>query len=115
MELFHDKMSALKQFYCINCNQLWPSENQKCSNCKKHCSKFTTSNDMNPEHDHLPSHIKKLFEELSMIEEMLISPILTIMSIFRLPGGQLVSRCYVSNFSQDIAPLYHVKQVKFHY
>ena len=40
-----------------------------------------------------------------MIEEMLISPILTIMSIFRLPGGQLVSRGYVANFSQDIAPL----------
>ena len=34
---------------------------------------------------------------------MLISPILTVMSVFRLPGGQLLSRGYVANFSQDIS------------
>ena len=36
---------------------------------------------------------------------MLISPILTVMSVFRLPGGQLLSRGYVANFSQDISEL----------
>ena len=53
----------------------------------------------------LPAHVKKAFEELTMIEEMLIAPLLAIMSIFRLPGGQLVNRGFVANFSQDIQPV----------
>ena len=36
---------------------------------------------------------------------MLISAILTVMSVFRLPGGQLLSRGYVANFSRDISKL----------
>ena len=36
---------------------------------------------------------------------MLISPILTVMSVYRLPGGQLLSRGYVANFSQDVTQL----------
>jgi len=36
---------------------------------------------------------------------MLLSPILTVMSIFRLKGGQLLSRGYVANFSQDLIQL----------
>ncbi|MFN9906341.1 MAG: DUF6570 domain-containing protein, partial [bacterium] len=49
--------------------------------------------------------VKKAFEDLTMVEEMLISPLLAIMSIFRLPGGQLVNRGFVANFSQDIQPI----------
>ena len=52
--------------------------------------------------------IKKAFEDLTMIEEMLISPLLAIMSVFRLPGGQLVSRGFVANFSQEIQPIVNV-------
>ena len=33
---------------------------------------------------------------------MLISPVLTVMSVYRLKGGQLLSRGYVANFTQDI-------------
>ena len=36
---------------------------------------------------------------------MLISPILTVMSVDRLKGGQLLTRGYVANFNQDILPL----------
>ena len=36
---------------------------------------------------------------------MLISSILTVMSVFRLPGGQLISREYVANFTHDINEL----------
>ncbi len=46
--------------------------------------------------------IKLHFEKLTMVEEMLISPVQPIMSIYRLPGGQLVSRGYVANFSQNL-------------
>ena len=40
-----------------------------------------------------------------MVEEMLVSPILAIMSVFRLPGGALVNRGFCANFSQDIGPI----------
>jgi hypothetical protein len=51
---------------------------------------------------------KKSLEDLTMIEEMLVSPLLSIMSIFRLSGGQLISRGFVANFTQDIQPLVNV-------
>jgi hypothetical protein len=51
---------------------------------------------MNPDIDNLFDiefpNIKKDFEDLTMVEEMLISPILAIMSVFRLDSGQLISR-----------------------
>ena len=46
--------------------------------------------------------IKLHFEKLTLVEEMLISPVQPLMSIYRLPGGQLVSRGYVANFSQNL-------------
>ena len=36
---------------------------------------------------------------------MLIRPILTVMSVYRLLGGQLLSRGYVANFSKDVTQL----------
>ena len=36
--------------------------------------------------------IRDDFENLTMVEEMLISPVLAIMSVYRLSGGQLLSR-----------------------
>jgi hypothetical protein len=58
--------------------------------------------------DALPILVKKSLEDLTMIEEMLVSPLLSIMSIFRLSGGQLISRGFVANFTQDIQPLVNV-------
>ncbi|CAF0995789.1 unnamed protein product [Brachionus calyciflorus] len=55
-------------------------------------------------HD-LELEVKKSFEDLTMIEEMLISPILVIMSVFRLPGGAVTSRGFCANFTQNIQPI----------
>ena len=60
---------------------------------------------MVPGFDDLPIDIKAYLEELTMVEEMLISPILAIMSIYRLPGGALINRGFCANFQQDIQPL----------
>ena len=49
----------------------------------------------------LPISIKKDFENLTMIEEMLVSPLLSIMSVYRLPGGALITRGFCANFVQD--------------
>ena len=45
------------------------------------------------------------FEKLTMVEEMLLSPIQPIMSVFRFPGGQLVHKGFVANFSQNLGEL----------
>ena len=37
-----------------------------------------------------------------MIEEMLVAPVHPIMSVYRLPGGQLMSNGYIANFAQDV-------------
>lgn len=55
--------------------------------------------------DYLPNLIQKNFEDLTMIEEQLISPISAIMSIYRQPSGTLFSRGYCANFFKDIGPL----------
>ncbi len=60
---------------------------------------------MDPGLDKLPIDIQIHLDKITMVEEMLISPILAVMSIFRLPGGALISKGYVANFSQDISSL----------
>ncbi len=95
----------MKQFFCTECNEMCPTNIDSCQICKKYNKKFTAYNTMQLSFDEVPLYIKKHFEQLTMIEEMLISPILAVMSIFRLPGGQLLSRGYVANFSQDLTPL----------
>ncbi len=42
---------------------------------------------------------------MTMVEEMLISPALPVMSMYRLPNGQTIKRGYVANFSQNINSL----------
>jgi hypothetical protein len=48
----------------------------------------------------IQKHIRKL---TTNIEEMLLSPVISIMSVFRLPTGGNVSPGYVANFKQFIA------------
>lgn len=103
---FHETISRHKPFYCQTCHELWPSDLDKCTTCSKFgASLFSEENAMNPRFDCIPAGVKVQFEQLSMVEEMLISPILPVMSIYRLPNGSLVSRGYVANFGQDITPI----------
>ena len=53
----------------------------------------------------LPLHIKADFENLKMVEEMLISTLFAIMSVYRLPGGALTNLGFCANFVQDLQPL----------
>ena len=67
MDVFHQKIAKLKQFYCDNCNELWPTEQDKCSTCHKNNISFSSQNDMNPNFDELPINIKSQFEQLTMV------------------------------------------------
>ena len=63
---------------------------------------------MVPNLEDIPLNTRIHLENLTMIEEMLISPILAIMSIYRLPEGALINRGFCANFTQDIQPLCHI-------
>jgi hypothetical protein len=60
---------------------------------------------MIPLFDQLPNQIQKDLEEMTQIEEMLIAPIMPIMSVYRLSGGRLINSGYCASFSQDIQPI----------
>lgn len=102
---FHRNVREYYSLYCNNCSELWPTTKSKCETCELYGQKFNTTNDMNPLHNNLELSIKTDLYDLTMIEEMLISPILPIMSIYRLSGGQLVSKGSVINFKQDITSI----------
>jgi len=101
---FYKVINKLKQFHCPICKSLWPSEKPTCSTCSNNI-KFTTFNNMVPNFEDLSTEVQLAFEQLTMIEEMFISPIQPIMSVFRLPSGGLVHRGYCASFSQDIQPV----------
>jgi hypothetical protein len=102
IDAFHRKMAETKQFFCDNCNQSWPTTKDYCEHCMPNKDRFSARNDMQPNHELFSPDIKKLFEQLTMIEKMLISPILVVMSVFRLPGGQTYTSGNVANFPQAV-------------
>ncbi|RNA07296.1 ATP-dependent DNA helicase PIF1 [Brachionus plicatilis] len=103
IQKFHTSVREYETFYCTNCSELWPTKLAKCETCHSYKNKFTSHNDMNPNHHLLIDEVKKCLYNLTMIEEMLISPILPVMSVYRLTGGQLVTKGYVINFKQYIS------------
>ena len=105
IENFDRKIYGLKQQFCHNCHEMWPSTESICKQCRSNPLKFSERNNMLPQIENLPDNIKADFEQLTMVEEMLISPILAVMSIYRLPGGALINRGFCANFSQDIGEL----------
>ena len=102
MKNFYKNMDNLQKFYCSNCTELWLSKIKYCLQCKEDNVKFSKENDMVPNLGDLPDTVKYLFERLTMIEEMLIAPIIPIMSVYRLSKGALASRGFSANFSQNI-------------
>jgi len=96
----------LKQFYCHQCHESWPTSKNSCQTCARDKQKSMSKiNDMIPLIDELPPQIQKDLEEMTQIEEMLISPIVPVMSVYRLSGGQLVNSGYCASFHQDIQPV----------
>ncbi|RNA27124.1 ATP-dependent DNA helicase PIF1, partial [Brachionus plicatilis] len=102
---YYNNMDKLNQFYCNNCHELWPTTLSYCKQCKDDSIKYSRENDMVPTLDDLPEDIKFQFENLTMIEEMLISPIIPVMSIIRLSSGALASRGFCANFNQNLNEL----------
>ncbi|PKY12906.1 hypothetical protein RhiirB3_322927, partial [Rhizophagus irregularis] len=95
-------MDKLRHILCPVCNESCPSivlVNGKCRRCyseKIMPNKFSAENNMDP--GEVPEELRDLTE----IEEMLIARAFTVMSVYRLRGGQYGYRGNVINFPQDV-------------
>ena len=58
---------------------------------------------MIPDNSLIPAHMKVLLRKLTMVQEMLLSPVLPVMSVFKLKTGQNLHCRYVANFRQESA------------
>ena len=70
---------------------------------------------MVPNFELIPHHIQLAFEQLTMLEQMFISLIMPIMSVYRLAGRQLMHRGYCANFYQDFQPICDLLPRNFKY
>ncbi|RNA33788.1 ATP-dependent DNA helicase PIF1 [Brachionus plicatilis] len=78
LKKIHNEIDDLKQFFCENCHEFWPSKINHCTQCSIDNVKYSKLNDMVPGIDELDPKTKKVFEDLTVVEEILISPILYI-------------------------------------
>ncbi len=99
---FWKKMDDICYKLCNVCNERIPSMTINKEMCKRCYSdnntpkKFLAENNMDP--GDVPDELKALNE----IEEMLIAQIFTVITVYRLRGGQNGYRGKVINFPQDI-------------
>ena len=99
---FRTKVNDLTNTLCTVCNERFPFNliQNACLRCyrdKNLVKKFSASNNMDP--GDVPEDLQGLTE----IEEMLISRIFPVISVYCLRGGQYAYRGNVINFSQDVS------------
>lgn len=102
---FLNKLNTYNQFYCDNCKESWPSNLNYCVHCTLDNKKFSHLNLMDPQFEKLPQKIKQDLESMTLLEELLISPVVAIMQVFRLTTGQYLHRGYIANFTQNLTEL----------
>lgn len=102
LQKFRETMDNIRYNTCPVCNERIPLMSlvkgscRRCHTEKKVPKKFSAANNMDP--GDIPDELKGLTE----IEEMLIAQVFTVMTVYRLRGGQTGYRGNVINFPQDI-------------
>ena len=94
-------MSNCDFLACANCNESFPADNpnSSCTHCvrdKHHPKLYSRDNNMDP--GILPPEL----QGLSQIEELLISAVVPMMSVYRLPHGQYGYSGHVLNLPRNI-------------
>ena len=102
---FGKDLKSYNQYYCSQCKESWPTKFNRCDSCSKNENKYVNSNKMDPSHEKIPLDIKKIFEDATTLEQLLIAPIVPVMSIERLSSGHLKNTGYCASFVQDLQPL----------
>lgn len=98
---FRARMDNIQYKLCPICQERIPSMvlvNGMCRRCNKEkgTKKFSKDNDMDP------GEVLEELQGLTEIEEMLIAQVFTVISVYRLRGGQHGYRGNVINFPQDV-------------
>ena len=109
LDTVHAKMSSLSFSHCSCCNESFPSikltsSGSVCSRCsrdKQEPKLYSAANNMDP------GSVPPALQGLTQVEEMLISPVMPIMSVYRLPLGQYGYSGHVVNLPQDVASFVH--------
>ena len=99
---FHSKLAEVKFASCDLCLESLPGLNVKqnecarCSGDKKTPKPYSALNLMDP------GPVPPELQGLSRVEEMLISAVMSIMTVYRLPHGHLGYNGHVVNLPQDV-------------
>uniref|UniRef100_A0A1X7VMZ5 Uncharacterized protein n=1 Tax=Amphimedon queenslandica TaxID=400682 RepID=A0A1X7VMZ5_AMPQE len=104
---FHECLSSLTSAKCDTCLERFPTlsvtsqpnginECSRCAHDKSIPKRYSSANNMDP------GPVPLQLQSLSQTEEMLISAVMPVMSIYRLPHGQYGYSGHVINFPQDV-------------
>ena len=100
---FHHAMSSYQPNTCTTCQEGFPSTSCRGNECIR-CSKdhhetkmFSAENNMHP------CEVPPELQDLTQTEQMLISPIMPMMTIYRLPHGQLGYSGHVISLPHDVS------------
>ena len=108
MATFHSKLASLEFSKCTVCLERYHvkktppvslNTDKVCTQCKrdKHTPKiYSSENSMDP------GPVPPELSGLTQVEEMLISAVMPMMSVYRLPNGQYGYSGHVINFPQDV-------------
>ena len=99
---FHSKLANCTHFECSTCLESFPvlkaPHSNECTRCSRDkMKKFSCSNNMDP------GPVPPELQGLTQVEEMLISAVMPMMSLYRLPLGQYGYSGHVVNLPQDIS------------
>src|SRR5687767_7651670 len=104
MKEYHNELDKYNTVHCNICHEMWPTKGKNwneeryiCQRCQQNPIKFSNENDLIPDQS-LSFEICCALHQLTMVEEVLLSPVLPIMSVFQLPSGHHVQQGFIANF-----------------
>ena len=103
LQKFRNKIDNIENGVCPMCNERIPGMKFTNEICKRCNSDKSTPKRFSEENNMDPGKLPKEIEGLTEIEEMLIAQVFTVMTVYRLKGGQKSYRGNVINFPQDIS------------
>ena len=102
MKKFHSKLANCSFYECATCSESFPAlkvpRTNECACCTRDKKKrFSHDNGMDP------GPVPPQLQGLTQVEEMLISAVMPMMSLYRLPLRQYGYSGHVVNLPQDVA------------